>query len=190
MKKIEILPGQNIDNAWKMLLRESIESEEVCYGEFNGTEIRSTDSLDDAYRKLFGKSKSEYEEDERKWREEYDRREAEFQEKIPDLTEEYRKKARGVILVDQYEFWDKIVPIRLDDLYHGMELGATLELCKIMRDTSLSYDERLRKAYKAFQDQNHSGMSAGLVASMLRKFCPDGYDLADAVMNFRFGGTQ
>jgi hypothetical protein len=29
-------------------------------------------------------------------------------------------------------------------------------------------------------------MSAGLVASMLRKFCPDGEDLADAVMNFRF----
>jgi hypothetical protein len=29
-------------------------------------------------------------------------------------------------------------------------------------------------------------MSAGLVASMLRAFCPDGEDLADAVMNFRF----
>ena len=67
-----------------------------------------------------------------------------------------------------------------------MELDCTLDLCKIMRDESISYDKRLREAYKTFMDQGHSGMSAGLVASMLRTFCPDGEDLADAVMNFRF----
>jgi hypothetical protein len=136
--------------------------------------------------KIMGKTKGQYDKEMQDWRDEYDRKEKEHKDNIPNLVPGYCEKARGVILEDQYEYWDKIVPIRLGDLYHGMELNNTLELCKIMRDESVSYDKRLRKAYKAFMDQGHSGMSAGLVASMLRKFCPDGEDLADAVMNFRF----
>ena len=95
-------------------------------------------------------------------------------------------EARGVILESELEYWDKIVPIRLGDLYHGMELEQTLDISKIMGDDSVDYDTRLRTAYKCFMDAGHSGMSAGLVASMLRRFCPHGEDIADAVMNFRF----
>lgn len=186
MKKIEFLPGDNIDRAWKMLLTASAECGETCFGEFNGNEILSTDTLDDAYKKVLGMTKTEFEKREQEWKEDYEREEKEHKDNIPNLIPIYREKARGVILEDQYEYWDKIVPIRLDDLYHGMELDATLDLCKIMRDESMSYDERLKKAYDTFMDQGHSGMSAGLVASMLRTFCPDGHDLADAVMNFRF----
>ena len=187
MKQIEFLPGDSIDTAWKGLLRASADCGDTCFGEFNGKEIRSTDTLDEAYMKILGKTKSEYEKEMQDWRDEYERQEKEHKDNIPNLTPIYREKARGVILEDQYEYWDKIVPIRLDDLYHGMELDATLDLCKIMRDESMSYDERLKKAYDTFMDQGHSGMSAGLVASMLRTFCPDGHDLADAVMNFRYG---
>ena len=187
MKEIEFLPGDSIDTAWKGLLRASAECGDTCFGEFNGREIRSTDTLDEAYMKILGKTKSEHEKEMQDWRDEYERREKEHKDSIPNLIPIYREKARGVILEDQYEYWDKIVPIRLDDLYHGMELDATLDLCKIMRDESMSYDERLKKAYDTFMDQGHSGMSAGLVASMLRTFCPDGHDLADAVMNFRYG---
>lgn len=187
MKQIEFLPGDSIDTAWKGLLRASADCGDTCFGEFNGKEIRSTDTLDEAYMKILGKTKSEYEKEMQDWRDEYERQEKEHKDNIPNLTPIYREKARGVILEDQYEYWDKIVPIRLGDLYHGMELDATLDLCKIMRDESMSYDERLKKAYDTFMDQGHSGMSAGLVASMLRTFCPDGHDLADAVMNFRYG---
>jgi hypothetical protein len=187
MKEIEFLPGDSIDTAWKGLLKASAECGDTCFGEFNGKEIRSTDTLDKAYMKILGMTKSEYEKEMHDWRNDYERREKEHKDNIPNLIPIYREKARGVILEDQYEYWDKIVPIRLDDLYHGMELDATLDLCKIMRDESMSYDERLKKAYDTFMNQGHSGMSAGLVASMLRTFCPDGHDLADAVMNFRYG---
>jgi hypothetical protein len=187
MKEIEFLPGDSIDTAWKGLLKASAECGDTCFGEFNGKEIRSTDTLDEAYMKILGMTKSEYEKEMQDWRNDYERREKEHKDNIPNLIPIYREKARGVILEDQYEYWDKIVPIRLDDLYHGMELDATLDLCKIMRDESMSYDERLKKAYDTFMNQGHSGMSAGLVASMLRTFCPDGHDLADAVMNFRYG---
>lgn len=186
MKKIEFWAGEDIDHAWKRLLKESAECEDTCFGMFNDKEIRSTDTLDDVYVKLMGKTKAEYDKEMQEWHDEYERKEKEHKDNIPNLVPGYRERARGVILEDQYEEWDEIVPIRLGDLYHGMELDCTLDLCKIMRDESLPYDDRIRKAYNAFMEQGHSGMSAGLVASMLKTFCPNGEDLADAVMNFRF----
>jgi hypothetical protein len=186
MKEIEFYPGETIESAWKKLLRESAECEDTCFGKFNDHEILSTDTLDEAFKKVTGKTKVEFDKEMQDWRDEYHRKEEEHKARIPELSEQYKEAARGVILEDQYEKWDNCVPIRLGDLYHGMELDCTLDLCKIMRDESLSYDKRLRKAYDTFMDQGHSGMSAGLVASMLRVFCPDGNDLADAVMNFRF----
>ena len=186
MKEIEFYPGESIDSAWKKLLKESAECEDTCFGKFNDHEILSTDTLDEAYVKVIGQTKAEFDKEMQDWQDDYERKKKEHQERIPELTEKYCKEARGVILEDQYEYWDKIVPIRLADLYEGMELGCTLDLCRIMRDESVSYDKRLRKAYKTFMDQGHSGMSAGLVAHMLRTFCPDGNDLADAVMSFRF----
>ena len=61
MKEIEFLPGDNIDTAWKELLKASAECGDTCFGEFNGREIRSTDTLDEAYMKILGKTKSEHE---------------------------------------------------------------------------------------------------------------------------------
>lgn len=186
MKEIEFYAGDTIDTAWKKLLRESADCGDTCFGMFNDKEIRSTDTLDEAYVKVLGKTKAEFDDAVKKEREEYERKKKEHEDNIPNLVPEYCEKARGVILEDQYEFWDKIVPIRLRDLYRGMELDATLDLCKIMRDESVGYDERIRKAYDTFMGQGHSGMSASLVASMLKAFCPDGEDLADAVMTFRY----
>lgn len=186
MKKIEFYAGSTIDNAWKTLLKESADCGDTCFGMFNDKEIRSTDTLDEAYVKVLGQTKAEFDEEQEKEREEYRRKREEHMNNIPKLTEEYCEKARGVILEDQYEYWDNIVPVRLRDLYHGMELDATLDLCKIMRDESLDYDERLRKAYDEFMNQGHSGMSGSLVANMLSIFCPNGHDLADAVRNFRY----
>lgn len=183
MKELEMYGGCSIEAAMKKLYAEG----EPCFCEFNGKQLLSTDTIDEAYKKVVGKTKAEYDKEQEEWHNNYERELTEHKAKIPQLTEEYRQKARGLVLGEALEFWDKIVPIRLDDLYRGMELQNTLDLCSIMRDESLTYDERLKKAYKCFMDEGHSGMSASLVASMLRKFCPDGEDLADAVMNFRFG---
>ena len=177
MKEIEFYAGETIEKAWKTLLRESAECGETCFGTFNSQQLLSTDTLDEAYKKVTGLTKSEFDERDRKEREEYKRREEEFIASIPSKTEEYKKAARGVIIEEQYDYWDKIVPIRLRDLYHGMELDATLEICRIMRDESASLEERIEKAKEAFDNQGHSGMSAGLVLSMIKTFCPDGMEV-------------
>lgn len=174
MKEIEFYAGMTITEAWRSLLKESANCEQTCYGTFNGRQLLSTDTLDEAYKKVTGLTKSEFDEQDRREREENKRKEEEFIASIQSKTEEYKKAARGVIIEEQYDYWDEIVPIRLHDLYHGMELDATLEICRIMRDESASLEERIEKAKKAFDNQGHSGMSAGLVLSMIKAFCPDG----------------
>lgn len=186
MKEIEIYAGCNIDRALEIIKEESADSGEVCFSKFNGKEIYSTDTPDEAYMRLLGKTKAEFDEAQRKWREDYHRREEEFKAKIPKLTKIYRERARGLVIENELEHWDEVVPIRLGDCYHGMELKNVLDICKIMRDTTTTYNKRLRKAYDVFMDENHSGRSAHITALMIARFCPDGKDLADAVITFRF----
>ena len=186
MKEVEFYGGQNIDNAMSMLYKEADKTHEVCFGTFNCQTLLSTDSIDETYVKVTGMTKAEQEKYMQDKRDEYERKEAEYKAKIPELIEEYKQKARGLVLNSELDYWDKIVPIRLGDLYHGMELEQTLEICAIMRDEKLTYDERLHKAYKLFMDSGHSGCSAHLTANMIKRFCPNGADVADAVLNFRF----
>ena len=187
MIKVEFYAGCEISTAMDLLYKEADETHQICKGEFNGVTLLSTDSIDEAYIKVTGKTKTDFIKTSQQKIYEYERKEAEHKAKIPVLTEEYRQKARGLVLDEELDYWDKIVPIRLSDIYHGMELGQTLDICAIMRDEKLTYDEQLQKAYKLFMDSGHSGCSAHLTANMIKCFCPNGADIADAVINFRFG---
>lgn len=186
MKEIDLFAGANLDKAIEILKKKAEQASEPCFGKFNGRTLYSTDTVDEAYMKVLGKTKAEFEEGQRKRREEYVRAEREHQARIPQLTEKYRNEARGLVLDSELEYWDKIVPIRLGDLYHGMELQQVLDCCKIMRDQSLVLSARLEKAYDVFMAAGHSGMSASLTMAMLRRFCPHGIWLADACREFRF----
>ena len=187
MKELKIYGG-TIDRCLKVLreMAANDESGDVLKVVFNGKYLLSTDTDDDAYLRITGKTKAEFDDMLRKCHEEYEAVEKAHKSQIPKLSEKYRKEARGLVLDSELEFWDKVVPIRLCDLYHGMELQQVLDCCKIMRDESIVYSERLEKAYDVFMSAGHSGMSAGLTMSMLRRFCPNGNDLADACKEFRF----
>lgn len=186
MKEIDLFAGTNLDEAIDWLKKEAEKEGEPCFVKFNGKILYSTDTIDEAYIKVIGKTKAEFEDEQRKWKEEYDRAEREHRARIPQLTEKYRNEARGLVLDSELEYWDKIVPIRLGDLYHGMELQQVLDCCKIMRDESLVLAERLEKAYDVFMAAGHSGMSANLTMAMLARFCPHGAELAEACREFRF----
>lgn len=186
MKEVRIPGGTNIDEALGLLKEEERKTGEPCFAKFNDKELNSFDTVDEAYMKIVHKTKAEFDDEQRKWKEEYDRAEKEHQARIPELTEHYRKAARGLIRDSELEYWDKIVPIRLGDLYHGMELQQVLDCCEIMRDKSLVFAVRLEKAYDTFMAAGHSGMSANLTMAMIARFCPHGVELADACREFRF----
>lgn len=111
-----------------------------------------------------------------KWRDNYNREKREHEEKIPSLTKEWKKRGREVLTEDKWDFWDEIVPIRLGDLYRGMELGCCLDIVKILNNNGT-----LDEAKKMIEDQNHSGMSFGLVCSMVKEFCDRGQEFVEYV---------
>ena len=185
MKEVEIYGG-DICSCFEKLKEMAKECGEDCRMEFNGKYLLSTDTIDEAYLRIVGVTKAEHDAYLQKEKEEYEREEAEHKDRIPELTEKYRNEARGLVIESELVYWDKIVPIRLGDIYRGMELQQVLDCCKIMRNESMVFAEKLERAYDKFMSAGHSGMSAALTMAMLRRFCPDGIELAKACAEFRF----
>ena len=169
MREIDFYAGCNIEDAYKQMKRCAITTGRDCFGMFNGKKLLSTYTLDECYKKVTGLTKSEYEEKRAKEREEYLRKEAEFKESIPKKVEEYKEKAIGIIPDDKIERWNEIVPIRLNDLYRGMELDCWLELVAEL-NKDIPKEEKFEKCKEMFMKQGHSGMSASLVRIGLKEF--------------------
>lgn len=79
--------------------------------------------------------------------------------------------SRGHKLIAQ-KYWakyDEIVPIRVDDLYGGLEVECFLDIIE-----TYEKNKDLNECYYLFEKQAHSGWSAGLVAKMIYAFHDDG----------------
>jgi hypothetical protein len=177
---IEFIVSSDIDSAVNMLLDYKNKGILVC-GDFNGTTLYSdTVTLDSAYLDILGKTKTEYLTEylaeRQQWKENYDKQEKEFKEQIPFLIKQWRKKGREVLTEDKWKYWYKIVPIRLNDLYHGMELECCLDIIKILNNNG-----SLEQAKTMINNQNHSGMSFALVCAMVKEFCDRGSEFVDFV---------
>jgi len=167
-RKIEFGFG-DISSAVKEL-NQYKERGELAYGEFNGQKLYSDiDNIDSAYKKITGKTKAEFDEDERIRHEEYKAEEKRHKEAIPELTKEWIEKGNKILDEQYHEKWAKCVPIRLDDLYRGFELEATIDIVK-----ELNAGCELDKAKEIIEGQGHSGTSFGLVCSMVKSFCNRG----------------
>lgn len=143
----------------------------VC-GTFNGQILYSDiDDIDSSYKKVTGKTKTEFDEAERLRQIEYERQEKEHEESIPKLTIEWIEKGEKILDKKHHELWAKIVPIRLSDLYKGMELGNCLEIVE-----QLNKGSELEDVKPLIENQGHSGMSFGLVCSMVKSFADRGYE--------------
>lgn len=175
-RKIEFLAGNTIEMAVTQLLDYKERGLLAC-GDFNGVTLYSDAvTMDDAYKSITGKTKSEFDDFQREEIEKGKRMRAEHQKSIPSLCEEWKAKGREVLDEDKWERWDTIVPIRLDDLYQGMELGCCLAIVDIL-NTSGNLDD----AKKEIESQGHSGMSFGLVCAMVKEFCDRGQEFVDHV---------
>ena len=173
MKKIEILAATTIDDAIAELKRESKTSNEACFAEFNGKEIYSTDTIDEAYNKVVGLPKADYDKKCEDIANEYKRKNEDHKAKIPELTKHWISEGHKHISSEYWKLWDECVPIRLGDLYNGMELGCTIELVKIL-NVSDNIENTYQKAKEEIESQGHSGMSFGLVKAMIRAFHKNG----------------
>lgn len=150
---------------------------ELVYGDFNGHRLYSdVDDLDSAYIKITGKTKAECDEAEKKRHEEYEEENRKHKEAIPELIKEWIAKGNNILDEKYRELWAKCVPIRLSDLYKGMELDCCLEIVE-----QLNKGEEFEKVKLLIENQGHSGMSFSLVCFMVKSFCDRGNEFISYV---------
>ena len=149
--------------------------EEKVYIDYKNTgEIAYIRGVDSAYVKVTGKTKEQFDEHQRLRREKYEEEKRKHEESIPELTKEWINKGNKILDKEYHELWTSCVPIRLSDLYRGMELGASLEIIdKLNKNCSLD------EAKDIIDNQGHSGMSYSLVRSMVKSFCKRGNEFAN-----------
>lgn len=137
---------------------------------FNGHRLESENAtLDSIYKEAIGMSYSEWKEKSIRSSFEYKKNQLEYQESIPKLIKEYIERGHKILDEKYWEDWDNLVPIRLEDLYHGKELNDSLEIIEKLNNGATFEEIR-----KIIEDQNHSGMSLSLVRTIVNKFCIKG----------------
>jgi len=171
--KIEFEAGSSIDSAVEQIK----DYKGLACGTFNGQVIFSDiDDLDSAYKKITGKTKVEFDEEMQKKHDEYEAEKLRHEEAVPELTKEWIEKGKKVLDEKHHSVWIECVPIRLKDLYHGMELGNCLDIIK-----ELNNGCELDVAKRIIEEQGHSGMSFNLVCSMVKSFCDRGNEFINYV---------
>lgn len=165
-KDIGIPAGSTIDLAVQILNKYRSNGELVCIN-FNGVDLYSDEifTVDDAYEKITGVTKKEYEKKIEDYNETIHKREQEYKDNFFRLVEYYKQQGRKILSKEKWKDWDEIVPIRLSDLYQGMELGSCLDIVKLLNEGGT-----LDEAKEKILNQNHSGMSFSLVCHMVEEF--------------------
>ena len=175
-RQITFGAGESIESAIKQLGRYK-DLNELVYGAFNGQKLYSDiDDMDSAFKKITGKTKAEFDKSEQERSDQHKEEERKHKESIPELTKEWIEKGNSIIDSRYHDLWAKCVPIRLEDLYHGFELGCCLDIVK-----ELNSGCEMETAKTIIENQGHSGMSFGLVCSMVKSFCDRGNEFVSFV---------
>lgn len=176
--KIDFGCGTNLDQAHQQLqetynrLKPQMPDLEYVEGEFNCYTFTSKMSLDDIYMVVFDKTKAEVEEEWRKEREERIRERKEYEAKIPELVKEYEKKFREDKAIKPESMDELVQHIEavLKSIYRNYLLDAFLDIVHILYDNRDDKDKALEEAKKKFDEQGHSGNTAGIVGRMVQTY--------------------
>lgn len=175
-KKIEFDCGKSFEECVLELVTYQANGEFVS-GEFNGHILYSdTVSMDSASLEVSGSTYFENLNEREMRRQKLLKKEEDHKKKIPQLTKDWIEKGHQILAEKYWNEWDKCVPIRLDDLYKGMELKCCLEIIK-----SLNNGCKLDTAKEIIKGQQHSYMSFNLVRLMVKTFCDRGQEFDEYV---------
>jgi len=170
MKQYRDMTGIGLGETIDSVIKKMKSARELVSVEFNGVMLYSDiDDVDSAYKKVTGMTKAEFDAEIQREREQYLEEEKRRKDSIPRLTKEWVEKGCSILDAKYHDLWRKCVPIRLSDLYRGIELECCLDIVK-----ELNSGCTLESAKKIIEGQGHSGMSFGLVCSMVREFCDRG----------------
>ena len=103
-----------------------------------------------------------------------------------ETAEFFKNRGRGLIQEEALKDFDEMVDNNSESWRGVQYLESVLSYCQIMRDESLTLEGRMRKAYDQFQDEDHSGSTAMMTLSAIRRFCMNGKRLADEIEDFKY----
>ena len=170
--QIEFVAGTSLSEC----INELSNKNTLCYGIFNGHPIYSDNlNRDEIFIRICGMTEQDLESRKKQAALDYEKQEKEFKKRIPTMAKKYFALAKGVIAEKKKKKWNQVVPIRLNDLYKGMELDATLDIIKELNKADEN-NNHFAEAKEIFESQGHSGMSWGLMCSMLIEFAPNGVE--------------
>ena len=166
--KVTIYVG-NLDNAAKFLKDMKSRNGNV-YIDFNGRKLYSQfDNLDSCYVKVCGRNKAEQDLAEKRWHENFKRRQALEEAKAAKKVPEWQERGYAIIHEELKSEWNKCIEARVNDIYHGAELENALQIMEC-----LAKGEPVEKAIKIAESANHSGASWGMMMSIVTNFSKRG----------------
>lgn len=124
------------------------------------------------YKEVTGMTYAEYQTLLKERHDAYIKDAAEHEKKIPELKK-FRENEGKKFVTKNIDQWTECVIIRLRDLYQGMELTCLQELAPFIND------EQFEEAKKKLNAQGHSGMSYGLMKSLIVTFFENGERFID-----------
>lgn len=161
--------GHTLEECVNWLLKFQEKGESV-FVDFNGHNLYSCDvTMDGAYQEVLDMTKAEYDRKKEEWRKENQEREAieeaEAKAKIPAWIE----KGEAFIYPERMKKWKECVEVRASDIYHGTDLDAALILME-----KLESGASIEEVKEMFDKQDHSGVSAGIIKSIIFHFSKRG----------------
>lgn len=97
-----------------------------------------------------------------------------------------KKRGHGAIDESRWKDFDEMVDNNCQSWFGLRYVAGVIDICEIMHDGSLPLEQRRRKAYDLFQEQDHNGCSAHMTMDALRHLCNDGETLADEIEDFKY----
>lgn len=149
----------------------------LVYGCFNGHKLYSDNiTIDSAYKTITGKTKAEFEDYIKSQIAAEEKANQEYKEKIPELLQYWSEQGRNILSEEKYTLWDRIVLIRLNNVFKGEELKYCLNIIDVLKK-----DDTLDDAKDILFHDKHSIAFISLVCSLVKEFYEKGYIFSEYI---------
>ena len=144
-----------------------------AYCDFNGHKLYSRDvTLDGAYLEVTGYTYREFLQEQKRQMEQWEREKEEAKAQSRAKTPEWIARGRKLIPEELWKEWEECIEIRISDLYNGREIEHALVVMEAHKA-----GQSIAEISELIDNQGHSGMSYGMLRSIISHFYPEGKQL-------------
>ena len=174
MTKIELYG--DLEGVVRELIRYRNAGFDVCC-DFNGHTLYSRDvTLDSAYLEVTGYTYKAFLQKQQEYFAEAKARREKEKEEARAKKPEWIERGKKLIPENLWAEWERCIDIRIDDLYNGREVEDVLQIMEAHKA-----GKTIEEISKMLDDQGHSGMSYGLVMSIISSFYINGEELCTQI---------